>query len=112
MMADAKRELKETVNELQEPEAELLLSFVHFLRARKAHEGRRSEQADPTNSGEWAKQLFLLLYLEERALGPESLQSLLQEVQEGHDRGWLGLSEPVLARDWNRPEEDEAWADL
>jgi hypothetical protein len=43
--------------------------------------------------------LDFVSYLTERGLASEAFQTML-------------ASEPVLRRDWDRPEEDEAWRDL
>jgi hypothetical protein len=49
---------------------------------------------------------------------PESLQRKVYDfalrLKKGSDESFNGteLSESVLARDWNSPEEDAAWADL
>jgi hypothetical protein len=43
--------------------------------------------------------LDFVSYLAERRLASEAFQTML-------------ASEPVLRRDWDRPEEDEAWRDL
>jgi len=56
-----------------------------------------------------------------RELPPEQLSlvmrfiRLLAEKHENHDDiVWQGMiaSQEALGREWNRPEEDEAWADL
>jgi len=53
-----------------------------------------------------------------RELPPEKLAVVYDFVSylaEGCSKSALETmlaSEPVLARDWNRPEEEEAWADL
>ncbi len=52
-------------------------------------------------------------------LSPEKLEIvsdfvsyLAERQQEVNSSETMVASEPVLARDWNRPEEDDAWADL
>jgi hypothetical protein len=52
-------------------------------------------------------------------LSPEKLEIvsdfvsyLVERQQEASSSETMLASEPVLARDWNRPEEDDAWADL
>ena len=52
-------------------------------------------------------------------LSPEKLEIisdfvsyLAERQQEVNSSEAMVASEPVLARDWNRPEEDDAWADL
>lgn len=54
-----------------------------------------------------------------RTLPPEKLvvvsdfvSYLAERQQEVSPLETMLASEPVLARDWNRPEEDEAWASL
>jgi len=54
-----------------------------------------------------------------RQLTPEELGSVYDFVtyladrrQAAHARATMLASEPVLRRDWDRPEEDAAWADL
>jgi hypothetical protein len=39
-----------------------------------------------------------------------ALVTILEEEPQVHDEALLG--EPALAEDWNRPEEDAAWAHL
>jgi hypothetical protein len=41
---------------------------------------------------------------------PDALVTILEEEPHAHDAALL--SEAALAEDWNRPEEDEAWAHL
>lgn len=110
-MAGAKRELQEAIGDLQESQAELVLSLVHYLRAT---EGGTipSPAGDPSESLEtWARALVLLLKVEDPAT-EEDLEAILKQLEAGTSGEWSHLSEPVLARDWERPEEDEAWADL
>ncbi len=109
-MAGAKRELQEAIGDLQESQAELVLSLVHYLRA--TERGTISSPAgDPSESLEtWARALVLLLRVEDPAR-EEDLEAILKQL-DGASGDWSNLSEPVLARDWERPEEDEAWADL
>lgn len=38
--------------------------------------------------------------------------TILNEEPDDDDRNLALLSESALARDWNRPEEDEAWSHL
>ncbi len=52
-------------------------------------------------------------------LSPEKLEIvsdfvayLAERQQEDSPSETMLASEPVLARDWNQPEEDDAWADL
>jgi len=52
-------------------------------------------------------------------LSPEKLEIvsdfvsyLAERQQEVNSSETMLASEPVLAHDWNRPEEDDAWADL
>jgi len=52
-------------------------------------------------------------------LSPEKLEIvsdfvsyLAKRQQDVNSSETMAASEPVLARDWNRPEEDDAWADL
>ena len=50
------------------------------------------------------------------SLPPEAYAQVIEfvdRIESGCDLSdTLLLSEAALARDWNRPEEDEAWADL
>ena len=41
-----------------------------------------------------------------------ALATVLEDVPVGHPAETALLSEAALAEDWNRPEEDEAWAHL
>jgi len=41
-----------------------------------------------------------------------ALVTVLEDEPVGHPSETVLLSEAVLAEDWNRPEEDEAWAHL
>jgi len=52
-------------------------------------------------------------------LSPEKLEIvfdfvsyLAERQQDVKSSETMLASEPILARDWNRPEEDDAWADL
>ncbi len=63
----------------------------------------------------------MIRQIEERLqrLSPEQLVSVLDFVSDLADRdlrsralSTMLASEPVLRRDWDRPEEDAAWADL
>lgn len=110
-MAGAKRELQEAIGDLQESQAELVLSLVHYLRATEASTSP-SPAGDSSSSLEpWARALVLLLTAEDPP-SEEDLVAVLGELEAGTPGDWSNLSEPVLARDWERPEEDEAWADL
>lgn len=110
-MAEAKRELEDAIQGLQEPEAELVLSLVHHLRAKQSSTEGSAEVQDAPSIREWVEALLVLFALE-RSPEANELGPLLDrfEISPGH--GWIRLSEPALARDWDRPEEDEAWADL
>lgn len=110
-MAGAKRELQEAIGDLKEPQAELVLSLVHYLRAREAGAKPRPAEESPRALEGWARGLVLLLALEDVSPS-ETVGSLLSNIE--GDPGWspASLSESVLARDWERSEEDEAWADL
>lgn len=107
-MAGAREELKAAVEGLDEPDAELLLSLIHLLRAVDAGGG------PPTGSGasldrKDLTKLLLWSVLGGRADADAVHEALLSRLE---TRAWLGLTEQSLARDWARPEEDEAWADL
>lgn len=49
-----------------------------------------------------------------RGMSDAEMDELNAEVRREHNEGRLCmlLSEPVLTREWNTPEEDEAWARL
>jgi len=59
-----------------------------------------------------------ILIKEINELSDEKLQEVIDFVQflksKQHDEemGITLISEPSLARDWNKPEEDKAWSDL
>jgi len=81
MMAGARDELSAAVEQMAEEEVDLVLSFVHLLRASRE----------------------------------DAVSALVSALAgEGRPEGlaWSTLSERSLARDWERAEEDEAWADL
>lgn len=42
----------------------------------------------------------------------EEKQELIRKLFEDEPTDTILLSEPALAKDWNRPEEDEAWQHL
>lgn len=107
MMAGAKRELRDAVEELPESDAELVLSFIHCLRAFERDPS--SEATEEGILGDLARDLLLL-----RALGSSDLDvsSLRQRHRSEGEEAWLGLADDVLARDWDRAEEDEAWSHL
>lgn len=108
-MAGAKRELEDAVSDLREDEAELVLSLVHYIRSRGAEGEDASPPGDTFSLAGW---ILLLDRLEDQAAS-DVLALLRRRADEGEStRAWLGLAEPALAREWDRPEEDEAWADL
>ena len=57
------------------------------------------ERLQHLSSEQLASVLDFVSYLADRRLSSEALSTML-------------ASEPVLRRDWDRPEEDAAWSDL
>lgn len=111
-MAGAKRELEDAVAHLEEDEAELVLSLVHYLRSQEADEGEPPSASDPPSLSGWVQAMLLLDRLDDEEAS-DLLDRLRERLHEdGSTRAWMGLAEPALARAWDRPEEDEAWTDL
>jgi hypothetical protein len=55
------------------------------------------------------------VHLLEKVKLPEARRALVTILEEAPRRGvseTASLSEPALAQDWERPEEDEAWSHL
>lgn len=64
MMAGAKRELREAIGDLEEPQAELVLSLVHYLRASESGTTSPSEGDVAPSLEPWARTILLLSSLE------------------------------------------------
>lgn len=112
-MGAAKEELRSAVDAIDEGQAELLLSFLHLLRARGSERETVSRAADaPAPHPSPLEALLLASLLERAERSPEELRAILRGFSASEDLAWLSLTEESLGRDWNRPEEDEAWADL
>jgi hypothetical protein len=52
------------------------------------------------------------VHLREPLCLPYPCQAIVTILGEAESRGAALLSEPALAQDWSRPEEDEAWSHL
>lgn len=112
-MGAAKEELRSAVDAIDEGQAELLLSFLHLLRSRRSRQGSSIGGAERRPEHASTFELLVLALMLERGQGSVGdLQRLLRQLSRPADLEWLALTEKSLSRDWHRPEEDEAWADL